>query len=165
MLAEVQRRLDRSRLFESCAAAILGLCFFQRAPVLVDKRRHGDLVFAVDSLIVGVRVQRAEYHERFGDHATFRFCTQSGVETEWAKVCAGKGPTHFLSGFEDEQNPNSRIGRWLLLETKMLTVQTHVYGPYPNADGSSLVRIQRMDFPSGSLVRSGNFLRVDASMG
>ena len=118
-------------------------------------------MFAIDSLIVGVRVQRLTYYERFGDHATFRVHTQSGMETEWAKVCAGNGPTHFLSGFEDAQNPNNRIGRWLLLQTKMLTAQTRVYGPFYNADGSSLVRLQHDDFPSGSLVRSGNFLRVD----
>ena len=161
MDTEVQSRLDRSMRFEPCASAILGLCFFQRASELIDQREHGDLVFKVDSLIVGVRVQRRRYHEDYGDHATFRVRTQNGMETEWAKICAGNGPSHFLSGFEDARKPNSRIGRWLLLEVGPLSEETRVYGPFQNRDGSSLVRVQREDFPSGSLVRSGNFLRVD----
>ena len=147
--------------FELCASAILGLCFFQRASELIDQREHGDLVFKVDSLIVGVRVQRRLYHERYGDHATFRDRTQSGMETEWAKICTGTGPSHFLSGFEDAKKPNTRIGRWLLLETGLFREQTRKHGPFSNKDGSSLIRVQREDFPSGSLVASGNCLRVD----
>ena len=161
MDAEVQHRLDLSRGFEPCASAILGLCFFRRASELIDQRDHGDLVFKVDSLIVGVRVQSRHYHEQFGDHATFRVRTQSGRETEWAKICAGTGPSHFLSGFKSAQNPKKLIGRWLLWETGKLSERTRRDGPFKNRDGSSLVRVQREDFPPGSLVRSGNYLRVD----
>ena len=147
--------------FEPCASAILGLCFFRRASELIDQREHGDLVFKVDSLIVGVCVQMRIYHERYGDHATFRVHTQCGIETEWVKICVGAGPSHFLSGFEDAKKPDSRIGRWLLWDVGALTEKTRVYGPFSNDDGSSLVRMQREDFPPGSLVASGNFLRMD----
>ena len=108
-------------------------------------------------------MQRQIYHDRYGDHATFRVKTQSGRETEWAKICAGAGPTHFLSGFEyaKSQDKPDRIGRWLLLDTSALTAQTRVYGPFKNADGSSLVRMQRADFPHAALVLSGACLLVD----
>ena len=162
MDAEVKKRLDASWKYEPCAAAILGLCFFRRAPELIDKQHHGDLVFAVDRGIVGVRVQNRKWHGKHGDHATFRVKTQSGIETEWEKICAGTGPTHFLSGFRHAKHPEQLIGRWLLLDLSNITASTRVYGPFNNTDGSSLVRMQRKDFPHGALVRSGNYLRVDS---
>ena len=168
MDGKAQARFDRSRRFESCASAILGLCFFRQASKLIDQEHHGDLVFQVDSLIVGVRVQRWSVHGKYGgDSATFRVHTQSGRETEWAKVCAGTGPSHFLSCFEDPKHPckkdaeHFRIGRWVLLDMSKVTSDTRVHGPFSNGDGSTFVRLRREDFPAGSLVASGDFLRVD----
>ena len=168
MDAKVKSRFDRSRRFEACAAAILGLCFFRQASKLIDQEHHGDLVFQVDSLIVGVRVQSWANHGKWGgDNATFRVCTQSGRETEWTKILAGTGPSHFLSCFEDPKHPckkdakNFRIGRWVLLDMNKITKDTRTHGPFSNHDGSTFRRLRREDFPSGSLVRSGHYLRVD----
>ena len=163
MHVDVAERLEKSRSYEPCARAILGLCFFRRATPRVDQVQHGDLVFEVDRGIVGVRVQQAKYHSKHGDHATFRTCTQSGFETEWRKIQAGEGPDFFLSAFRHEHTkPDQRIGRWLLLDLAPFSgARIRKYGPYWNRDGSGLYRVQATDFPNGSLIESGLFLAVD----
>lgn len=158
----------KSRGYDQCAKAILGLCFFEQTPELVDQEQHGDLVFEMDGGIVGVRVQKHYYWEQFDDHATFRYKTQSGIETEWRKILIGEGPDYFLSAFKHPKDkPDTRIGRWLLLDMKPFVGFSGVYhGPFKNKingkfDGSSLMRVQKDDFPKDALIKSGQFLTID----
>lgn len=156
MRDEVRKRLEESKRYHRNLKAILGIALFSDAHESED-RQHFDLMFRTAVGSVGARLQKAEYHDRYGPHVTFRVRTQSGLETEWKAILAGNGPDMFLSAFKCAAD-DRRVGRWYLLHTIGCITAKAV--ERSNRDGSSLVRVQLSDVP-GAVHSSGNRLKLD----
>jgi len=125
-----------------------------------DAEHNSDLlVLTLQPVRVACRIRRYSYLDKYAGEFTIRTGRPNGVLTELAKVCQGWGD-YILYGFCDQAEES--LVAWVLGDLKvfrgwfMQTIMDTGKTPgalKPNADGSSVFRVFRIDdLPPGFVV-------------